>query len=119
MSNPSKKAARKSRRAFRTRAALTAVGVPRTRVSVFRSARHIYAQVIDDVAQKTLASSSTLTIKKTAGDKSALAKAVGVQLAGRVKELGIKAVVFDRGSFLYHGRVRQLAEGLREGGLSI
>ncbi len=89
------------------------------RVSVFRSLNHIYAQIIDDVAHKTLASCSSLELKEAAGDKSAIAKAIGLELAQRAKKQGIAAAVFDRGGKLYHGRVKALAEGLREGGLNI
>lgn len=108
----------KERRAFRTRNKLkNSNGLPR--VSVFKSLNQIYAQVIDDAAHRTLASSSSLDLKKVAGDKKAVATAVGLALAKKAKEKGIEAARFDRGSFLYHGRVKALAEGLREGGLKI
>lgn len=89
------------------------------RVSVFRSAQHIYAQIIDDAQGKTLVQCSTLALKDAAGDKKAQATAVGTELAKRALQAGIKKVSFDRGEFLYHGRVRALAEGLRAGGLEI
>lgn len=90
------------------------------RVSIFRSLNHIYAQIIDDAAQATLVSCSSVDLpKKTKGDKKAIARAVGLELAERASSKGIKAAVFDRGHFLYHGRVKALAEGLREGGLTV
>lgn len=91
------------------------------RLSVYRSLNHIYAQLIDDVAGNTLVTASTLdkAIKDTlAGkDKKAQAYAVGELLATKAKEKGIEAVVFDRGGYLYTGRVASLADGAREGGL--
>lgn len=93
----------------------------RPRVCVFRSLKHIYAQVISDEAGKTLISVSTLSkdvrenVKKTKGIEAA--KQVGLKLAQACKEKNIAAVVFDRNGFLYHGRVKALAEGAREGGL--
>ena len=93
------------------------IGTPeRPRLAVFRSNRHIYAQVIDDVAGRTLASSSSLATKD-GDDPSANAKAVGLALAERAKAAGVTAVAFDRGGFMYHGRVKALADGAREGGL--
>ena len=93
----------------------------RPRLSVFRSAKHIYAQVIDDSQGRTLAAASTLdgglkATLKTGADKSAAA-AVGKLVAERAQAAGIKQVVFDRGAYLYHGRVKALAEAAREGGL--
>ena len=93
----------------------------RPRLSVFRSNKHIYAQVITDIGGTTLLSVSTMSgdlrtqLKKT-GDLGA-AKEVGLAIARRCKEKGITAVVFDRNGFLYHGRVKAVAEGAREGGL--
>lgn len=87
------------------------------RVSVFRSLKQIYAQIIDDAARKTLVSCSSLELKKVAGDKKAVAHKIGLELAKRAQAQGLSAVVFDRGSFLYHGRVQALADGMREGGL--
>ncbi len=107
---------RTQRRALRSRSSL-AMTLPR--VSVFRSARHIYAQVIDPVLQRTLMSCSSLELNKIAGDKKAIARAVGLELAQRARAQGITKAAFDRGPFLYHGRVQSLAEGLREGGLTI
>jgi large subunit ribosomal protein L18 len=93
------------------------IGTPeRPRLAVFRSNRHVYAQVIDDVAGKTLAAASTL--KDAAGDDpKARAKAVGVALATKAKDAGVTRVAFDRGGFMYHGRIEAVAEGAREGGL--
>jgi large subunit ribosomal protein L18 len=92
----------------------------RPRLAVFRSLSHIYGQLIDDVAGHTLAAASDAeSVLRTegAGSKSDRAKRVGQELAARAKEKGITAVVFDRGGFLYHGRVKALADGAREGGL--
>ena len=88
------------------------------RLAVYRSNRHIYAQLIDDVAARTLAAASDGEVKAD-GDKTARAKATGKLLAERAKQAGIESVVFDRGGRLYHGRVKALAEGAREGGLHI
>lgn len=85
------------------------------RLTVFRSNKYIYAQLIDDEAGKTLASVSTLNIKK--GKKAEQAKEVGQKLAEQAKKLGIKKAIFDRGAYKFHGRVKALAEGAREGGL--
>jgi large subunit ribosomal protein L18 len=87
-------------------------------LAVFRSNRHVYAQVIDDTAGRTLAAASTL--KDGEGDDpKARAKAVGVALAGKAKDAGVTRVAFDRGGFLYHGRIQAVAEGAREGGLDL
>jgi large subunit ribosomal protein L18 len=90
----------------------------RPRLAVFRSNRHIYAQLIDDRTAATLAQASDREVGD-AGNKVAAAKAVGSLLATRAKQAGIERVVFDRGGRLYHGRVAALAEGAREGGLQI
>lgn len=89
----------------------------RPRLAVFRSNRHIYAQVIDDVSGRTLASASTLDGSISGEDPVAKAKAVGAAVAGKAKEAGVEKVTFDRGGFMYHGRVAALAEGARESGL--
>ena len=89
----------------------------RPRLAVYRSNRHIYAQLVDDATARTVASASDSGI--TDGDKSARAKQVGKALAERAKAAGVERVVFDRGGRLYHGRVKALAEGAREGGLEI
>ena len=93
----------------------------RPRLSVFRSAMHIYVQAVDDLAGRTVASSSTVLIKKSlkknyTGNKDA-AKAVSADVAKKLLEKSISSVVFDRGGFVYHGRVQALAEGAREAGL--
>jgi large subunit ribosomal protein L18 len=93
-------------------------GTPeRPRLAVFRSNRGISAQIVDDRVGKTLASASWLNIRDFKGDKTEQAVAVGKLLASKAKEAGVSAVVFDRGGYLYHGRVKALAEGAREGGL--
>jgi large subunit ribosomal protein L18 len=93
----------------------------RARLSVFRSSKHIYAQVIDDANGRTLASASSMEKEMRAGLKTGAnveaAKAVGKALAERASAKGIKQVVFDRGGYLYHGRVKALADAAREGGL--
>jgi large subunit ribosomal protein L18 len=109
------------RRERRVRAKLRRT-TTRPRLSIFRSGRHIYAQVIDDAKGATVAAASTLDKElkgklKTGADKDA-AKQVGILLAQRAKAAGIEAVVFDRGGYIYHGRVKALAEGAREGGLA-
>ena len=86
------------------------------RLNVFRSLANIYAQVIDDVNGVTLCSASSLKLEGNGGNKTA-ARAVGKLVAERCKAKGIDTVVFDRGGYLYHGRVAELAEGAREGGL--
>lgn len=96
---------------------MTAGGKPRIVVS--RSLNNIYVQLIDDAARKTLASSSTLVIKNNEVDKTAAARLVGLDLAEKAKQAGITEACFDRGRFLYHGRVKSVVEGLREGGLQI
>lgn len=87
------------------------------RLAVFRSNQHIYAQLIDDVSKKTLASVSDLKLASKAKGKIETARAVGEALAHKAKEKKIAKVVFDRGGFKYHGRIRALAEGARKGGL--
>ncbi len=95
-------------------------GLPqRPRLSVFRSNRHIYAQIIDDIAGVTLVSASTMEKGIDAGGKkkTEVATQVGLVLAERARQKGVEKVVFERGGNLYHGRVKALAEGAREGGL--
>jgi len=87
----------------------------RPRLSVFRSLNHIYAQVVDDGEAKTLMSESTLGAKK--GGNIAAAKEVGKKIAAKAIAKGIKQVVFDRGSYRYHGRIKALADSAREGGM--
>ena len=93
-------------------------GTPeRPRLAVYRSNRHVYAQLVDDRAGRTVAAASDLSLGD--GDKAAKAKEVGKALAERAKAAGIQRAVFDRGGRLYHGRVQAVAEGAREGGLEI
>jgi large subunit ribosomal protein L18 len=112
---------RTERRIARVRRAVKAVAGDRARLSVFRSSKHIYAQVIDDQKGETLASASSIekemrgTLKT--GANVAAAKAVGKLLAERATAKGITAVVFDRRGYLYHGRIKALAEAAREAGL--
>jgi len=90
----------------------------RPRISVFRSNRGIEAQLVDDQTGRTLAAASWISLGKSfKGDKSAQAAEVGKLLAANAKQAGVEAVVFDRGGYLYHGRVKALADGAREGGL--
>ncbi len=114
------RASSRKRRHVRVRKKVTG-SASRPRLAVHRSARHIFAQLIDDGAGHTLASASTLeaSIKDVTGDKKARAHQVGQLLASRAKEAGISAAVFDRGGYAYHGRVAALADGAREGGLSL
>ncbi|HET7353061.1 MAG TPA: 50S ribosomal protein L18 [Gaiellaceae bacterium] len=91
----------------------------RPRLVVFRSNRGIVAQLVDDDAGRTLASASHLALAKSfKGDKTAQAEAVGKALAAAAKKAGVETCVFDRGGYLYHGRVKALADGAREGGLA-
>ena len=109
------------RRANRVRRALRRVAKGRPRLTVFRSSKHIYAQVIDDAEGKTLAAASSLdkdlreSLPKGC-DKGA-AESVGKLVAERAVSAGVKNVIFDRGGYLYHGRVKALADAAREGGL--
>ena len=107
------------RRRRRVRSALKARASGKPRLSVHRSGRHIYAQLIDDSAGTTLASASTLDkdLKGKTGATRDGAAQVGKTLAERAKKAGVSAVVFDRGGFLFHGRVKALADAAREGGL--
>ena len=90
----------------------------RPRVSVFRSNRAIYAQLVDDVAATTIGSARSAEVGAAGLKKAEVAKKVGELLAQRAKDKGIESVVFDRSGYLYHGRVKALAEGAREGGLA-
>jgi large subunit ribosomal protein L18 len=112
----------RDRRRQRLRFQLRQKSHGRPRLSVFRSGKHIYAQVIDDVQGRTLAAASSVdktlrTELKNGGNKSAAA-AVGKLVAERAVAAGVKEVVFDRGAYLYHGRVKALADAAREGGLA-
>jgi large subunit ribosomal protein L18 len=107
------------RRRQRVRASLRKRGGVRPRLSVHRSGRHIYAQIIDDAQGRTLAAASTLDkeLKGKTGATRDGAAQVGKTLAERAKKAGVSKVVFDRGAFLFHGRVKALADAAREGGL--
>ena len=109
------------RRKFRVRRSIRARAYGRPRLSVFRSSKQIYAQIIDDANGVTLVSASTLEKDNRSSLKTGAtveaAKSIGEQLARRATAAGITEVVFDRGSYMYHGRVKALAEGAREGGL--
>ena len=104
-----------ARRKRRVRTALKARAFGRPRLSVHRSGRHIYAQLIDDAAGRTVAAANSLGSK--AGANISAAAEVGKQLAEAAKKAGVTTVVFDRGGFLFHGRVKALADAAREGGL--
>jgi large subunit ribosomal protein L18 len=110
------------RRQGRVRGALRRAAGERKRLSVYRSSKHIYAQVIDDDQGVTVVSASSIekTTRETlkTGASVDAAKAVGKLIAERAKEKGVKDVVFDRGGYLYHGRVKALAEAARESGLN-
>ena len=109
------------RRKKRNRYNLKKTGVSRPRLSVYRSNQNIYAQIIDDVNGKTLLSASTMgkefKTKKAFGGNVAAAQEVGAMIAKLAKDSGVKDVVFDRGSYIYHGRVKALAEAARGNGL--
>ena len=109
------------RRAKRVRYRIKQVSGGRLRLSVFRSGRHIYAQLIDDGASRTIAAANSAEAAKAAGSAKsynvAAAAAVGTLIASRALEKGVKQVVFDRAGYLYHGRVKALAEAARKGGL--
>lgn len=108
---------RTQRRLFRVRNAQPSRG-SKLRISVHRSLKHIYAQVIDDANHATVASFSSVNLEKAAGAKKDVAKAVGLQLGKILLEKNLTDLFFDRGSYLYHGRVKALADGLRESGLN-
>ena len=110
------------RRRQRVRSNLRRAGASRPRLSVFRSSKHIYAQIIDDAAGRTLGGgieprSPTLKATAKTGADMAAAGAVGKLIAERAKAAGVERVVFDRGAYLFHGRVKALADAAREGGL--
>jgi large subunit ribosomal protein L18 len=120
MSKANKKSVSRARRKRSIRGKLSGTA-ERPRLTVFRSNKHIYAQVIDDVTGKTLAAASTanVVVREAAAEKkkTEVAEMVGQKLAEKCKELSIESVVFDRNGFIYHGRVKAVAEGAREGGL--
>jgi large subunit ribosomal protein L18 len=113
-------AAGRVRRHLRVRKKVTG-SASKPRLVVNRSSRHMFAQIVDDSAGRTLVAASTLdpSIRTAGGDKKAKARRVGELLARRAAEAGITAVVFDRGGYRYHGRVAALADGAREGGLQL
>jgi large subunit ribosomal protein L18 len=116
-----KKIGSEVRRGTRVRRSIRAHAYGRPRLSVFRSSEQIYAQIIDDAKGATLVSASSLEKANREALKTgatvAAAKEIGKQIAAKAKAAGISQVVFDRGSYMYHGRVKALAEGAREGGL--
>ena len=114
------RAASRKRRHVRVRKKVSG-SAARPRLVVNRSARHIFAQLVDDAAGHTVASASTLEaeVRTVAGDKKARARQVGGLLARRAAEAGITSAVFDRSGYAYHGRVAALADGAREGGLAL
>ena len=114
------RAVSRARRHTRVRKKVTG-SAARPRLTVNRSARHIFAQLVDDAEGRTLASASTLEpdVRSAEGDKKARAHQAGQLLASRAREAGITAAVFDRAGYAYHGRVAALADGAREGGLSL
>jgi large subunit ribosomal protein L18 len=113
---------RTARRTATVRRKVKAAAGGRMRLSVFRSSKQIYAQLIDDVKGVTIASASSIEKAQRDGAKTGAnieaAKAVGKRIAERAKEKGIKDVVFDRGGYIYHGRIKALADAAREGGLN-
>ena len=114
------KTAARNRRHLRLRKKVTGTAV-RPRLVVSRSSRHVFVQVVDDTVGKTVASASTMEadLRTFDGDKSAKARKVGELVAERAKAAGVEAVVFDRGGNRYAGRVAAIADGAREGGLSL
>ncbi|NIJ33880.1 50S ribosomal protein L18 [Sphingomonas oligoaromativorans] len=108
-----------AKRRQRVRTQLRAKAGGRPRLSIHRSGQHIYAQIIDDAAGRTVASASTLEkeVRSTSGAGVKAAVEVGKRVAERAKAAGVSLVVFDRGGFLFHGRVKALADAAREGGL--
>ena len=113
---------RLDQRKYRVRRAIARAAKGRPRLSVFRSSKNIYAQVIDDAAGRTLAAASSLDAslkgKVKTGADAAAASAVGKLIAERAAKAGVTKVIFDRGGYLFHGRVKALADAAREGGLS-
>ena len=113
------KSAARGRRHLRLRKKVTGT-TARPRLVVSRSSRHVFVQVVDDTIGRTVASASTMEadLRSFEGDKTAKARKVGELLAERAKSAGVEAVVFDRGGYLYHGRVKALADAAREAGLN-
>lgn len=116
MFNPVNKSAHRAKRHFRIRATIKGTSV-RPRLNVFRSNKGIYCQIIDDVTGTTLVAASSLELKESYGGNVEVAKAVGTLIGKRAIEKNIKLIVFDRGGYLYHGRVKALADAAREAGL--
>jgi large subunit ribosomal protein L18 len=116
----STKSALRQRRHFRVRKRVTGT-TERPRLVVNRSSRHVVAQIVDDTSGRTLVSASTMEadVRAVAGDKKAKARKVGELIAKRATAAGIGPVVFDRGGYQYHGRVAAIADGAREGGLTL
>ena len=114
------KAAARARRHFRLRKRVSGTA-ERPRLVVNRSSRHVFVQVVDDTVGKTVASASTMEadLRAAGGDKTAKARKVGELVAARAKDAGVEAVVFDRGGNKYAGRVAAIADGAREGGLTL
>jgi large subunit ribosomal protein L18 len=110
---------RKKRRKMRVRSHVAKGSSGRLRISLFRSLNHIYGQIIDDANHVTLASASSLQLDCGGASKREIARRVGLELAKRAKQKGIETGVFDRGPYLYHGRIKEFAEGLREGGMQL
>jgi large subunit ribosomal protein L18 len=114
------KSAARGRRHLRVRKKVSGTAM-RPRLVVSRSTRHVFVQIVDDTVGKTVASASTMEadLRTFEGDKTAKARRVGELLAERAKSAGVEAVVFDRGGNKYHGRIAAIADGAREGGLSL
>ena len=114
------KSAARGRRHLRLRKKVSGT-TARPRLVVSRSSRHVFVQIVDDTVGKTVASASTMEadLRTFEGDKTAKARRVGELLAERAKSAGVEAVVFDRGGNKYHGRIAAIADGAREGGLSL
>ena len=114
------KSAARGRRHLRLRKKVSGT-TARPRLVVSRSSRHVFVQIVDDTVGKTVASASTMEadLRSFEGDKTAKARKVGELLAERAKSAGVEAVVFDRGGNKYHGRIAAIADGAREGGLSL
>ena len=108
---------RKKRRALRVKNSFKSKTL-KLRVTVFRSLNHIYAQIIDDSLKKTIVSFSSLGLKNEVDDKTAVARLIGKELGKKAKAVSIENVFFDRGQYRYHGRIRALADGLRDSGLN-
>ncbi|MCL5017191.1 MAG: 50S ribosomal protein L18 [Patescibacteria group bacterium] len=118
MANIKEKNRKEERRRIRNKAKIFGTAT-KPRLSVFRSNKYTYAQLIDDGTGKTIASASTIEFSKNKAKKADTAKSLGASLAEKAKSLNIKEAVFNKGPYLYHGRVKAVADGAREGGLKI